>query len=200
MPKIAASTVVEHRAQQRASLLAAAEDLLVADGYAALNFGTLAERTGLARPSMYKYFASKDDLVAAVCEEALPPLLARLTTAMDRANSPRDKLVAYVRTQLEMVAEGGHELAATLARASLPPAVRKRIRAVHDQFAPNIEQLLADLGDPRPTLTAAFVQGVINEATRQIHNEPAAETITAAVGFILSGTSARWSRSNALGT
>lgn len=192
MPKIAASTVAEHRAQQRASLLAAAEDLLVAGGYEALSFGTLAERTGLARPSVYKYFDSKDDLVAAVCEEVLPRWLTRLTEAMDLAGSPRDTLVAYVRVQLEMVAEGSHALAAALARAPLSPAVRDRIRAVHDQFAPNIEQVLADLGHARPALTAAFVQAIVTEATRQLHDGAApAEAIPAAVDFVLAGTAAQ---------
>ena len=106
VPRIAANTVAEHRTRQRAALLRAAEDLLREGGYDALSFGALAARTGLARPSVYKYFVSRDDLVAAVCEEVLPQWLARITETMARARTPRGKLTAYVRVVQARVSGG----------------------------------------------------------------------------------------------
>jgi Bacterial regulatory proteins, tetR family len=38
-------------------------------GVASLKFSELADRTGLARPSVYEYFKTKGDLVVALVEE-----------------------------------------------------------------------------------------------------------------------------------
>ncbi|MEU0559297.1 helix-turn-helix domain-containing protein [Dactylosporangium maewongense] len=78
MPRINAATVAEHRAQQRLALLAAARDVLLEEGYAALSFAALANRTGLARPTVYSYFTTKDDIVLALCEAELPLVAADL--------------------------------------------------------------------------------------------------------------------------
>src|SRR5207253_7362858 len=88
MPRIEAPTVAEHRNRQRAALLRAAEELLVEEGYAALRFSAVARRAGLARSSVYEYFTSKDDLVAAVWEDVLPRWLEQIGQRMAHARRP----------------------------------------------------------------------------------------------------------------
>src|SRR5512142_1403773 len=100
MPKINAATVAEHRAQQRDALLAAARDLLLDGGYDALSFGALAEHTGLARPTVYAYFRTKDDVLVALCETELPKVAVEITRAMAQAATPRDRVAAFVEVQL----------------------------------------------------------------------------------------------------
>jgi AcrR family transcriptional regulator len=190
MPRIDAATVAEHRARQRAALLRAAEDLLTAEGYDALNFAAVAKRAGLARSSVYEYFTSLDDLVASLVEQVLPQWLARLAEQMGRARTPRTRLAAYVRTQLEMVVEGSHRLAVALGRVPLSKEARVRIAAVHARFAPQIDGVLADLGYRDPESGAAYVQAVVNEATRQLHaGAQPNSTIRSAVAFALGGVS-----------
>ena len=82
MPQIDAPTVAEHRAQQREALLDAAEAILLEAGHSALTFRALGERTGLARNSIYRYFSSRDDLIAALCERDMPRWLEELEAAM----------------------------------------------------------------------------------------------------------------------
>jgi AcrR family transcriptional regulator len=188
VPRIEATTVAEHRARQRAALLQAAERVLIDEGYEKLTFAAVAGRAGLARSSVYEYFASRADLVAALVEEVLPRWLTRLTEQMARARTPRTKLIAYVRTQLELVLDGSHQLAVALGRVSLPSAERARIAGVHAQFAPNIAGVLADLGYRDPRMGAAYVQAIVTEATRQLHAgaDPAA-TIRTAIAFVVGG-------------
>lgn len=192
MPRIEAATVAEHRARQRAALLAAAEGLLVEQGYEALRFADVAHRAGLARSSLYEYFTSRDDLVAAVCEEVLPRWLEQLAESMSRARTPENKLAAYVRTQLKMVVDGSHELAIVVAGAPLSAETRTRIAGVHARFAPNITAVLADLGHRHPELAAAYVQAVVNEATRRLHDgAPSRQVIDTAVSFVRSAVARR---------
>ena len=82
MPRISAGTVAEHRARQRQVLLAAARDLLVDGGYPALTFAALARRAGLARPSVYAYFRTREEVVVALCEVELPAVGAEVVRAV----------------------------------------------------------------------------------------------------------------------
>ena len=130
MPQIDAPTVAEHRAQQREALLDAAEAILLADGHGALTFRALGERTGLARNSIYRYFTSRDDLIAALCERDMPRWLEELETAMAAADGRDARIAAFVSTQLRLVAQGSHRMAELLGDAPLGPAVRARIDAL----------------------------------------------------------------------
>ena len=71
MPRIDAPTVAEHRDMRRASLLAAARDLLREGGSGALTMGALAQATGLSRPAVYEYFPSTDAVIAHLVVEEL---------------------------------------------------------------------------------------------------------------------------------
>jgi len=170
MPQIDAPTVAEHRAQQREALLDAAEAILLADGHGALTFRALGERTGLARNSIYRYFTSRDDLIAALCERELPRWLEDLETAMAAAGDPDGRVAAFVSTQLRLVAAGHHRLAELLGDAPLGPAVRARINALAYRPAALLERELT--GDPDAALAAQLVQGVVNAGVRLLHSAP----------------------------
>jgi AcrR family transcriptional regulator len=166
MPQIDAPTVAEHRAHQLEALLDAAEQVLVADGHRALNFRVLGERTGLKRNSIYRYFASRDDVIIALCERDMPLWLDQLRTAMAAEPDVDGRVAAFVATQLQLVAAGHHRLANLLGDAPLGPAVRARINALAYRPAELLEPELAALGDPEPALTAQLLQGIVNAGVR----------------------------------
>jgi AcrR family transcriptional regulator len=166
MPQIDAPTVAEHRAQQREALLDAAEAILLEDGHGALTFRALGERTGLARNSIYRYFSSRDDLIAALCERDMPRWLQELDEAMAAADGPDERVAAFVSTQLRLVAHGSHRMAQLLGDAPLGPAVRARINALAYRPASLLEP---ELGAEDPQLVAQLVQGVVNAGVRLLH-------------------------------
>ena len=170
MPQIDAPTVAEHRAQQREALLDAAEAILLEDGHAALSFRALGERTGLARNSIYRYFSSRDDLIAALCERDMPRWLSDLRAAMDAAPDGDGRIEAFVSTQLRLVVAGAHRLAQLLGDAPLGPAVRARINALAYRPAALLVDELKLKGDPDAELAAQLVQGVVNAGVRLLHS------------------------------
>lgn len=188
MPKILEATLAEHRARLRALLVHTAHQLLLEGGYPALTFSKLADRAGLARPTIYSYFSSRDDLAVAVCEQVLPEWLQAVQEAMSRADGPRAQVTAYMRSQLELAAAGRHRLAQTLATAALSAEARSAIRAIHDRFSPGLTGVLAELGAPRPALTANLVQGVVNTGLQRITaGDNVDEVIESAVDLVLVG-------------
>ena len=59
-------------ASSREEVLKAADELLKSGGEQALSFRRLADKLGLSAPSIYTYFASKQDLLLALAESILP--------------------------------------------------------------------------------------------------------------------------------
>lgn len=191
MPKILDATLAEHRERLRALLVDAAHQLLLDGGYQAFTFARLADRAGVSRPTIYTYFASKEALAVAVCEKVLPEWLGALRDAMAAADGPRDKVVAFVRCQLELAVAGQHRMAQVLADAPLGDDARTAIRDIHARFPSGLTDVLADLDVRRPVLTAALVQGVINAALQRITaGDDADEVIASAIDLALNGLTA----------
>ncbi|MDX2605561.1 helix-turn-helix domain containing protein [Streptomyces caniscabiei] len=182
--------MAEHRSMQRAALLDAARSLLSEGGTDALTFPALAERTGLARSSVYEYFRSRAAVVEELCEVDFPVWAAEVEAAMAAVERPEDKVEAYVRTQLELVGDRRHRAVVAISASELDAGAREKIRAAHGGLVAMIVEALADLGQAEPRLGAMLLQGVVDAAVRRIElgaaEDPSAIT-EAAVGMALRG-------------
>jgi AcrR family transcriptional regulator len=188
MPRISAPTVAEHRARQRTALLDAARRLLEERGYTALTFGALADRTGLARPTVYEYFASKDELVVALCEREIGRQAELVRGRLEGATGPRERVAAFVRAQLDLAVEEPRLVAPPGAEVPVGAAARARIRELHQRLASTLTEALGDLDEPDRALLAGLVQGVVNAAIVRIRDGDAPERVLgAAVGLVLEG-------------
>ncbi len=175
---------------QRAALLDAARSLLSEGGTEALTFPALAERTGLARSSVYEYFRSRAAVVEELCEVDFPVWAAEVEAAMAAVERPEDKVEAYVRKQLELVGDRRHRAVVAISASELDAGAREKIRAAHGGLVAMIVEALADLGQAEPRLGAMLLQGVVDAAVRRIElgaaEDPSAIT-EAAVGMALRG-------------
>ncbi len=167
MPRISAPTVAEHRAAQQRVLLDAARSLLAETGRPP-TFTALAERAGLARPSVYQYFRSADDLLRAMVEDVFPRWSATVARAMDEAPDARSRVMAYLWANLELVAQGEHALATALANAGPPSAVMEGSRAMHDELLKPLGDALETLGARDVARSATLINAVVNSASRMI--------------------------------
>lgn len=175
---------------QRAALLDAARSLLSEGGTEALTFPALAERTGLARSSVYEYFRSRAAVVEELCEADFPVWAAEVAAAMERAETAEEKVEAYVRQQLALVGDRRHRAVVAISASELDPGAREKIRAAHGGLVAMIVEALGELGHERPRLAAMLLQGVVDAAVRRIELEAAeepAEITDAAVAMALRG-------------
>ncbi|SDP05002.1 transcriptional regulator, TetR family [Actinacidiphila guanduensis] len=175
---------------QRSALLDAARALLSEGGTEALTFPALAERTGLARSSVYEYFRSRGAVVEALCAADFPVWAAEVEAAMQAAESPADKIEAYVRTQLTLVGDRRHRAVVAISAGELDAGAREKIRAAHGGLIAMIVAALGDLGHPEPRLTAVLLQGVVDAAVRRIElgaAEVPAAIVDTAVAIALHG-------------
>jgi AcrR family transcriptional regulator len=89
------------RLSTREGILAAAGELLVEGGTAALTLRRVAERVGYTATTIYRHFADKDALLYAITDETFQTFISRLRAAADTARDARTRLEAMALAYIE---------------------------------------------------------------------------------------------------
>ena len=100
------------RDDRREALLDAAASLVAAGDIEAVSMDTVAEMSGVSRPLVYKHFANRRDLLAAVYRREADTLHNELSSAVRSADTAEGKFRALVGGALRAEAERGASLAA----------------------------------------------------------------------------------------
>lgn len=180
VPKIDAPTLAEHHSQRRSAILSAATDLLLTDGAAAVTPAAVAAGSGLARSSVYQYYSSTGALLGAAVEEMFARAQAAIDAALAGAETPEQRLAAYLDASLDLAREGHGQLAG-LGSSGLPvpPECAQRVVALHEQLVAPLTAALADAGDAHPALTAGLLNGVVGAAAAQLARGAADDVVRA---------------------
>jgi AcrR family transcriptional regulator len=170
VPRISAASVAEHRAQQEAAILAATRELL-AEGQADVpSLAEVARRAGMARPSIYQYYSSREELLDAVIGEMFPRWSAYVTGRMAAEADPGTRAMTYVEANLHLVARGDHAIVSGLARAGRGEAMAEQSRVLHDQLRTPLVAALTEHGADDPDALAELVQSVVYAGSRMIES------------------------------
>lgn len=84
-------------------LLAAALEAATIHGVTKLSMGDVARRAGLSRQTLYRYFPSKDALIAAVVGAETTTLIEQVVGAASSIDDPRGSLEAALLTALRLL-------------------------------------------------------------------------------------------------
>ena len=84
----------EKKAESRRRILDAAREVFFRDGFMRANLDEMAEKAGVAKGTLYRYFESKADLYVSVLADNLELFLER----MEEAAKPRDSALERVRS------------------------------------------------------------------------------------------------------
>lgn len=190
MPRITAPTVAEHHARQREALVNAAKEILIEQGVASITPAAVGARAGLARSSVYQYFASTHALLAQIIEDAFSQVNQAIETATREKGTPSEWIDTYVTETLRLAADGIHRPATALMGAELPGPCRAQIAELHATQAAPLRGALREFGIAEPELTAQLISGVLHAAMNAIeHGAPAATTIERTIDLIRNGLS-----------
>ncbi|WP_433499433.1 TetR/AcrR family transcriptional regulator [Sphaerimonospora sp. CA-214678] len=187
MPRITAATVADHRAKQHAALLDAARDILATEGAPALTPAAVGARIGLARSSVYRYFASTADILAQLTEDAFPRWADRLRTAIapvptptpatapagspHEAGSLRDRVRAYGRAALDFVGSPDYAVVPAVQAIGLSPECRNRVEELHGELVAPLAEALDEAGYDHCDLRADLAWGVLRAGARRLMPE-----------------------------
>lgn len=163
MPRINAQTVVEHRENQRKELIAAAISILEKSGVEAVNFGSVADKAGLARPSVYEYFKSKSDLLFAIAEDQFPAWLKQVEASVQKAKTPEEKFEAFFSSQIKMLISGEHAFAFELV-SELDEKAKTKVHGLHLSLFELTREPLEKMGVTPSAEAFQLISGVLHSA------------------------------------
>jgi TetR/AcrR family fatty acid metabolism transcriptional regulator len=90
---------------KRDRILDAAERVFAQRGFFTAKVADIAKEAGVADGTIYLYFKNKDDLLISLFESRMERVNALLGAAVAAAKSPREKLMAFVKAYVGMIAE-----------------------------------------------------------------------------------------------
>src|SRR5436190_4855578 len=158
------------RVARRRQLLAAAQEVFVAQGYHGAAMDDIAERAGVSKPVLYQHFPGKLELYLALLDTHCEALVGHVRNAMAATSDNKERVSGAMRAYFEFV---DHESEAfrLVFESDLrnEPAVRERFERVERGCVEAITQtIMADtgLGRERAELLAAGLCGAAEIAAR----------------------------------
>jgi AcrR family transcriptional regulator len=169
------------RVDRRDALLTAAAGILTDESVEAVTMEAVAERAGVSRPLVYKHFANRGELLAAVYQREAAVLHDELATAVRQAGTVTDKFRTLIHGALKAQADRGTALAALRAAGGWNHALRQEQRQ-RDQttvryFATRVSRELG-VGERQATLAVTILLGAIETVLAQWRGRPTRQHAT----------------------
>ena len=160
------------RSARRKQLLAAAQEVFVANGYHAAAMDDIAERAGVSKPVLYQHFPGKLELYLALLDTQAEALSAAVHEALARTEDNQQRIHGVLSAYFEFVDRDDEDGAFRLifeTDLGNEPAVRARVEAVTDKTMKAVaETVAADTGLDRASaeLLATALTGAAQVAAR----------------------------------
>jgi AcrR family transcriptional regulator len=169
------------RVDRRDALLTAATAILADESIEAVTMEAVAERAGVSRPLVYKHFANRGELLAAVYQREAAVLHDELAITVRQATTVTDMFRTLIRGALKAQADRGTALAALRAAGGWNHALREeqrqRDRTTVRYFAAHVSQELS-VGEREATLAVAILLGAIETVLAQWRRRPTRQYAT----------------------
>lgn len=134
VPKLWNETIDAHRRNVREAVLQTTAALVADHGLRSVTMSQIAEKTGIGRATLYKYFADLEAILLAWHERQIADHLAYLAEVRDRAEGPNKRLEAVLEayTLISHETRGRHdgELAAFLHREEHAAKAHQHLRGM----------------------------------------------------------------------
>lgn len=126
------------------------------------------ERVGLARSSVYQYFASTEELLAAVVADIFPAWAEQVLDKVVAARTPGSRVWAYVEANVELFASSEQAVAAALTRVVDPQVLQGPMHEFHARLQTPLHKALEELGEDEPAAMAEHINSLIMQAARDL--------------------------------
>lgn len=144
MPRSAAANE-QIRTQRRDDILRAATPVFARKGFAGTRIADLAEASGMSQGLLYRYFASKDEVFAAIVAETVRSSVAMAQQAYEQPGTPWERLRWFVSVFLPLqyaCPEYALVISHALTNEAVPAEVREQAQRELSEFTVLIRDLI----------------------------------------------------------
>ncbi len=133
------------RGARRLQLLAAAQEVFVANGYHAAAMDDIASRAGVSKPVLYQHFPGKLDLYLALVDRAADLLVGRIREALASTTDNKQRVAATTQAYFDFI-DDPSGIARLLFDNDLTneEAVTARLERVTEECAVDIAAIIAE--------------------------------------------------------
>ena len=156
------------RDERQESILAAAQHLIATHGVDAVSMSSLAESTGLSRPAIYQYFASREHVLAELVINEMADLSNAIDEMIATLDDPMERVRVWLHYSLAHLASAEHRAIRQISMATLPDESRGLLRAMHGHFMTALISPLAELGIPDAPATCHLLYASVAAAAERI--------------------------------
>jgi AcrR family transcriptional regulator len=111
---------------RRDEILAAAKELFLDEGYAATTIRKIADRVGVSAPALYLYFADKEAILLALCDQTFAFLIERMGEIDKLSLKPLDRMQRCGEAYIRFGLEHPREYWLTFMSANTPKPIKQR--------------------------------------------------------------------------
>jgi AcrR family transcriptional regulator len=154
--------------ERQESILEAAQSLIAAKGVDAVSMAELAKATGLSRPAIYQYFASKDHVLAELVINEMADLSNAIERHIEGLTDPMERIRIWIHYSLAHLASAEHRIVREISIASLPEESRGMINAMHGHFMVALLSPIREIGVKDVTATAHLIFASVAAAAKRI--------------------------------
>jgi AcrR family transcriptional regulator len=149
------------RSERRTQLLAAAQEVFVAQGYHAAAMDDIAERAGVSKPVLYQHFPGKLELYLALLDASADALLSAVRTALTSTTDNAERVAATVRAYFTFVADPGGAFRLVFeSDLTSEPAVRERLDQVNHACSDLVSDVISEDTGLSPDLAMLLAVGL----------------------------------------
>jgi AcrR family transcriptional regulator len=154
--------------ERQEAILAAAQSLIAAEGVDAVSMAELAKATGLSRPAIYQYFASKEHVLAELVINEMADLSNAIERHIEGLSEPMERIRIWIHYSLAHLASAEHRIIREISVASLPEESRGMINAMHGHFMFALLSPIGEIGVKDVTATAHLIFASVAAAAKRI--------------------------------
>ncbi|SER22942.1 transcriptional regulator, TetR family [Faunimonas pinastri] len=178
---------------RRKRLVEAAASLFAAAPYADVQVDEIARAARMAKPTVYRYFHTKEELFFAALEQDLERLAEQIRTIRSDGRTASNALACAIRAMIPAV--GGFKAAVSAVEAASggvqnrgPRLLTKRLRALRGEIAEMIEDGIAT-GEFRPVNSAIVAMAILGSVRMSVNNAPEDDVTETVADLLLNGLS-----------
>lgn len=175
MPKLWNETIAAHREAVREAILDAAWQLVGEHGLSAVTMSQIAEKAGIGRATLYKYFPDVEAILLAWHERQITAHLSQLTAIRDQNADPAARLRAVLTGYAFLSRHrGAHpsDLASFLHRGTHVEPAQQQLLALVTQLLAEAAAAGAIRADTAPAQLASYALHAL-AAAADLPDEPA---------------------------
>lgn len=154
--------------ERQEAILEAAQSLIASKGVDGISMAELAKATGLSRPAIYQYFASKDHVLAELVINEMADLSNAIERHIEGLAEPMERIRIWIHYSLAHLASAEHRIVREISIASLPEESRGMINAMHGHFMVALLSPIREIGVKDVTATAHLIFASVAAAAKRI--------------------------------